>query len=79
MSNQLQRHINEIADKLLPMEEYQKLGEYEALINNTPDSIKCPKCGWSEINLKEIQTRSSDETGTKIFTCLRCHFKWRQT
>lgn len=74
----IQDEINKIADKLLPMEKYKELGEYETMINNTPDDIVCKKCGYSGVYVREYQTRSSDETGTKVFVCLKCHYKWRQ-
>lgn len=74
----IQDNINKIADKICSMEDFKEQGEYETMINNTPDDIICKKCGFSGVYLYEYQARSSDENGTKVFTCLRCHYKWRQ-
>lgn len=74
----IQDNINKIADKICSMEDFKEQGEYETMINNTPDDIICKKCGFSGVYLREYQSRSADETGTKVFTCLRCHYKWRQ-
>ena len=38
---------------------------------------KCNKCGEKKTSFKEVQTRSMDEGGTIIVTCLNCGNEWK--
>jgi len=40
--------------------------------------IECPKCGNKEAFWILRQTRASDEPETRIFTCTKCEYRWRQ-
>ena len=37
----------------------------------------CEKCGHNEAFWILRQTRSSDEPETRIYTCIKCGFRWR--
>ena len=37
----------------------------------------CSQCGTKKTQMKEIQTRSSDEGGTLFVTCLTCGLTWK--
>lgn len=39
--------------------------------------IKCPKCGNNKAYFWTRQTRSSDESETKFYECLKCGHTWR--
>lgn len=50
------------------------------IMSSQPESIiHCKKCGSSNLNFVQIQTRSADEPMTCIFSCQnkRCNSKWR--
>ena len=38
---------------------------------------ECPKCGNNEAYWILRQTRASDEPETRIYTCTKCHHRWR--
>jgi DNA-directed RNA polymerase subunit M len=40
--------------------------------------IECPKCGNKEAFWILRQTRASDEPETRIYTCTKCEYRWRQ-
>ena len=40
--------------------------------------ITCPKCGNSEAYWILRQTRAADEPETRIYTCTKCGYKWRE-
>ena len=50
-------------------------------IDAFPDSLdlKCKKCGSKKIYEYQRQTRSADEPMTRICTCLKCNFNWKQS
>jgi transcription factor S len=39
--------------------------------------IKCPECKHKEAYFWTMQTRSSDESETKFYKCLKCDHTWR--
>lgn len=39
--------------------------------------IKCPKCNNKEAYFWTTQTRSSDESETKFYKCVKCKHTWR--
>lgn len=38
----------------------------------------CPKCENSRAYYQMVQTRSADEPPTRIYTCTRCGYSWRE-
>lgn len=40
--------------------------------------IVCPRCGNTEAYWIMRQTRASDEPETRIYTCTRCGYRWRE-
>ena len=40
--------------------------------------IACPKCGNKEAYWILRQTRAADEPETRIYTCTKCGYKWRE-
>ena len=40
--------------------------------------VVCPKCGNTEAYWVLKQTRASDEPETKIYTCTKCGYRWRE-
>ncbi|HID26211.1 MAG TPA: transcription factor S [Thermoplasmata archaeon] len=40
--------------------------------------VICPKCGNTEAYWVLKQTRASDEPETKIYTCTKCGYRWRE-
>ncbi len=50
----------------------------EELIAQPKIEIECPRCGNKEAYWTLEQTRSADEGETRIFTCTRCHYTWRE-
>lgn len=41
-------------------------------------NVICPKCSWNEAYWVLLQTRSSDEPETRIYSCLKCKHRWRE-
>ncbi|MEJ2249737.1 MAG: transcription factor S [Candidatus Lokiarchaeota archaeon] len=41
-------------------------------------NAECPKCGYSEAEAWQEQTRSADEPSTSFFRCLKCKHTWRE-
>ncbi|MBX4196268.1 transcription factor S [Candidatus Pacearchaeota archaeon] len=39
--------------------------------------IKCPKCDSNKAYFWTTQTRSSDESETKFYKCVKCNHTWR--
>ncbi len=39
---------------------------------------KCPKCGNDKAYLEIVQTRAADEPPTRIYTCTKCGYTWRE-
>ena len=39
--------------------------------------IKCPKCKNKKAYFWTLQTRSSDESETKFYKCVKCTHTWR--
>ncbi|MDO8460792.1 MAG: transcription factor S [Nanoarchaeota archaeon] len=39
--------------------------------------IKCPKCKNNKAYFWTMQTRSSDESETKFYKCVKCKHTWR--
>ena len=39
---------------------------------------KCKKCSHGEAYFWTVQTRSSDESETKFFRCIKCEHTWRE-
>lgn len=39
---------------------------------------KCEKCGHKKCYFWTLQTRSSDESETKFFKCVKCEHTWRE-
>ena len=39
---------------------------------------KCPKCGNDKAYLQIVQTRAADEPPTRIYTCTKCGYTWRE-
>ena len=40
--------------------------------------IECPECGNSKAYFWTMQTRSSDESETKFYKCMKCRHTWRK-
>ena len=40
--------------------------------------VVCPKCGNTEAYWILKQTRAADEPETKIYTCTKCGYRWRE-
>lgn len=38
----------------------------------------CPKCGNNEAYWVLRQTRAADEPETRIYTCTKCGYRWRE-
>lgn len=79
MSSTTQDKINKIADTIIDIEKFKEQGEFDNYVNNTPDDVVCPKCGFNGVYEISVQNRSADESGTLVRTCLKCHYKWRLT
>ncbi len=41
-------------------------------------NVVCPKCGHNEAYWILRQTRASDEPETRIYTCTKCGYRWRE-
>lgn len=40
--------------------------------------IECPECGHKKCYFWTVQTRSSDESETKFYKCVKCQHTWRK-
>ena len=40
--------------------------------------VTCQKCGHTEAEYGQLQTRSADEPATTFFRCLKCGHRWRE-
>ena len=40
--------------------------------------VVCPKCAHNEAYWILRQTRASDEPETRIYTCTKCGYRWRE-
>ena len=40
--------------------------------------VFCPKCGYKEAYVWQVQTRSADEPPTTFYRCKRCGHTWRE-
>ncbi len=50
----------------------------ESKLNTYPIiEIKCPNCKTKEAYFWTMQTRSSDESETKFYKCVKCEHTWR--
>ena len=38
----------------------------------------CPKCGNNRAYFQIVQTRAADEPPTRIYTCTKCGYTWRE-
>lgn len=72
----LQDKINEDLRQQIDMKAFVH-EKVQTKFKNTSDR-KCSKCGSDEIHVESRQTRSADETTTKIYECLKCGNKWRE-
>lgn len=51
--------------------------KYESMNDETFQSIvKCRRCGSTEVQWEEKQTRSADEGATVFCTCINCQHRW---
>jgi len=41
-------------------------------------NVVCPKCGHNEAYWVLRQTRAADEPETRIYTCTKCGYRWRE-
>ena len=41
-------------------------------------NVRCPKCGNNEAYWILLQTRAADEPETRIYTCTKCGYRWRE-
>ena len=63
----------------------EKIGKAErvAVVKSSEDEvhpiieIKCPKCKNMKAYFWTMQTRSSDESETKFYKCVKCKHTWR--
>lgn len=39
---------------------------------------RCPRCGNEHAYIEIVQTRSADEPPTRIYTCTKCKYSWRE-
>lgn len=39
---------------------------------------RCPRCGNEQAYIEIVQTRSADEPPTRIYTCTKCKYSWRE-
>lgn len=52
--------------------------KYEMMNDKTyKETLKCRRCGSSEISWEQKQTRSADEASTVFCTCTKCKNRWR--
>ena len=42
------------------------------------ERVSCSKCGNNEAYWILRQTRSADEAETRIYTCTKCGYRWRE-
>ena len=40
--------------------------------------VKCPRCGYNNVNVWLVQTRGSDESSTQFLRCTSCSFSFRE-
>jgi len=57
--------------KKIPVIDEKKFSTYPKV------KIKCIKCSHDEAYFWTLQTRSSDESETKFYKCLKCEHTWR--
>ncbi len=50
----------------------------DELISLPKVKVICPNCGNTEAWLRIEQTRSADEPPTRIYTCVKCKYTWRE-
>lgn len=50
----------------------------EDKVNIATTMFKCEKCGESNCEYYEMQTRSADESATSFISCLNCGNKWKE-
>ena len=73
----MQEEIYEYVDKLLPIEQYLITENKNMQMSKNTAGVKCPNCGSENIFVRAKQMRSADETKTKFYTCIDCHFTWK--
>ena len=74
--SELQKAINAVVDKILPVETFLDANKIATKVKNT-FGIMCPKCKSENVYEKALQLRSSDEISSLIYECLNCGHKWR--
>jgi DNA-directed RNA polymerase subunit M len=42
------------------------------------EDVVCPKCSNRGAYVQVVQTRSADEPPTRIYTCTKCKYTWRE-
>ena len=52
--------------------------KYDSMNDKTyASSLKCNKCGSSDVTWEQKQTRSADEAMTVFCTCSKCKLRWK--
>ena len=69
-----QLKINQFLRENIKIEDF--LPEELSMKSKNTTRIKCHNCGSENIYVESKQTRSADETTTKIYECLDCGNKW---
>jgi len=54
----------------------KSLQSSQKMLSNT--AVKCPKCGKRNAYYNSVQTRSADESSTRIYLCLECNNRWKR-
>ncbi|MFH1801840.1 MAG: transcription factor S [archaeon] len=67
----------------LVVSEKVKKADAIAVVKGSEDDVypvidmRCPKCKHKKAYFWTMQTRSSDESETKFYKCVKCRYTWR--
>ena len=65
--------------KIVTESEDKEVTVLEDEIETLPKTrAECSKCGHNEAFFIIRQTRASDEPETRIYTCTKCKYRWRE-
>jgi len=74
--SELEKKIQEKKDAL--KENVIVVSQDDKITVNPTVNMECPKCGHTEAEAWQEQTRSADEPSTSFFRCLKCRNTWRE-
>jgi DNA-directed RNA polymerase subunit M len=66
----------QVAEKIPKKEDIAVINE-EAESTYPVIDMDCPKCKHKKAHFWSMQTRSSDESETKFYKCVKCKHTWR--